>query len=52
MCSKLNKVQDILGCDEMPENPIRVEKKERGLYKKTDESTILLTEDNKIMLND
>jgi hypothetical protein len=36
----------------MPENRVKVEKKEKGLYEKTTESTILLTEDNKMMLND
>ena len=52
MNTKLNKVQDILGVSDMPENRVKVEKKEKGLYEKTTESTILLTEDNKMMLND
>jgi hypothetical protein len=52
MNAKLNKVQDILGVSDMPENRVKVEKKEKGLYEKTSESTILLTEDNKMMLND
>lgn len=52
MNTKLNKVQDILGANEFPENRVKVEKKEKGLYEKTTESTILLTEDNKMMLND
>lgn len=52
MNAKLNKVQDILGVSDIPENRVKVEKKERGLYEKTTESTILLTEDNKMMLND
>jgi hypothetical protein len=52
MNAKLNKVQDILGVSDMPENRVKVEKKEKGLYEKTTESTILLTEDNKMMLND
>ena len=52
MNTKLNKVQDILGVSDIPENRVKVEKKEKGLYEKTTESTILLTEDNKMMLND
>ena len=52
MNAKLNKVQDILGVSDMPENRVKVERKEKGLYEKTTESTILLTEDNKMMLND
>jgi len=52
MNAKLNKVKDILGVSDMPENRVKVEKKEKGLYEKTTESTILLTEDNKMMLND
>lgn len=52
MNAKLNKVQDILGVSDIPENRVKVEKKEKGLYEKTTESTILLTEDNKMMLND
>jgi hypothetical protein len=52
MNAKLNKVQDILGVSDIPENRVKVEKKEKGLYEKTSESTILLTEDNKMMLND
>lgn len=52
MDAKLNKVQDILGVSDIPENRVKVERKEKGLYEKTSESTILLTEDNKMMLND
>lgn len=52
MNSKLNKVASIIDGNATVENPVKVEKKERGLYSKTDESTILLTEDNKMMLND
>lgn len=52
MNKKLNKVQDILGMNDIPENRVKVEKKDKGLFEKTTESTILLTEDNKMMLND
>ena len=31
---------------------VKVEKKDKGLYERTEESTILLTEDNKMLLND
>ena len=46
-----NKVDSILNKDlsQVPQN-IKVEKKERGLYERT--NTILITEDNKMMLND
>lgn len=51
MEKKLLEVQNILG-SEIPERKIKTEKKEKGLYSRTEESTILLTEDNKVMLND
>lgn len=35
-----------------PERKVKVEKKEKGLYERTENSTILITEDNKFMLND
>lgn len=31
---------------------VKIEKAEKGLYERTEESTILLTEDNKMLLND
>lgn len=52
MDKRIKKMQEILGCSEMPQNQIKLEKKEKGLFAKTEESTILLTEDNKMMLND
>lgn len=36
----------------IPKRKVKVEKKEKGLIERTDNSTILLTEDNKMMLND
>ena len=52
MNKKLDKMCDILGCDQEVKNPIKVEKKEKCFFTKTEESTILLTEDNKMVLND
>lgn len=52
MDNKIKQMQDILGCSELPKNRVKVEKKEKGLLEKTSESTIILTEDNKMMLND
>ena len=52
MDKRIKQMQEILGCDEIPQNQFKLEKKEKGLFTKTEESTILLTEDNKMMLND
>ena len=49
--NKLNQVKDILG-DKYPERPVKVIKKDKGLYERTEESTILITEDNKMILTD
>ena len=35
-----------------PKRKVKVEKKDKGLIERTENSTILLTEDNKMMLND
>lgn len=55
----LNKIESILDLsgekvqdEELPKIKIQIEKKDRGLYSRTEESVILLTEDNKILLND
>lgn len=48
----LENVKNILDDKPMPERKVKVEKKDKGLYERTKESTILLTEDNKIMLTD
>ena len=50
MDKDLRNIQDIMGM--VPERKVKVEKKERGLYERTKESTILITEDNKMILND
>ena len=48
----VNAVENILDGVELPERKVKVEKKDRGLYERTSNSTILLTEDNKMMLTD
>ena len=45
-------VENILDNVELPERKVKVEKKDKGLYERTSNSTILLTEDNKVMLTD
>ena len=52
MDNRIKQMQDVLGCSELPQNRVKVEKKDKGLFEKTTESTILLTEDNKMILND
>lgn len=49
------RVKKILGSDaerDLPAEEVSVEKKERGLYERTRECRVLLTEDNKQLLND
>lgn len=46
---KLDKIEKIVGL-EKPKKRIKVEKKEKGLVERTD--VVVLTEDNKILLND
>lgn len=36
----------------IPKRRVKVEKKDKGLFERTENSTILITEDNKMMLND
>lgn len=48
----LNNVNNILDGTELPKRKVKVEKKDKGLYERTSNSTILLTEDNKLMLTD
>jgi hypothetical protein len=48
----LNNINNILNGQELPKREIKVEKKDKGLYERTKNSTILLTEDNKLMLTD
>lgn len=48
---KLEKIESIVGA-KVPKRKVKVEKKEKGLIERTDNSTILITEDNKMLLND
>lgn len=48
----LNNVKNILDGQELPDRKVKVMKKDKGLYERTSNSTILLTEDNKLMLTD
>lgn len=48
----LTNVKNILNDQPLPERKVKVMKKDKGLYERTSNSTILLTEDNKLMLTD
>lgn len=47
--NKLSQIEAIAGVNS---SNVKVEKSEKGLYERTENSTILLTEDNKMLLND
>lgn len=49
--NKLAQMEAIAGTD-IPNAKVKVEKGDKGLYERTENSTILLTEDNKMLLND
>lgn len=51
MDERLEKIENLTG-SKAPKRKVRVEKKDKGLLERTDNSTILLTEDNKMLLND
>lgn len=48
---RLERVEAIVG-SKAPERKVKIEKKDKGLIERTENSTILLTEDNKMVLND
>ena len=48
---RLEKIENIIG-SKAPKRKVNVEKKDKGLIERTENSTILLTEDNKMVLND
>ena len=48
---KLERIESIMNT-KAPKRKTKVEKKEKGLIERTENSTIFLTEDNKILLND
>ena len=49
--NRLEKIEEIMGT-KAPKRTVKREKKERGLIERTENSTILLTEDNKMVLTD
>ena len=51
MDDRLEKIEGIVNA-KAPKRKVKVEKKEKGLIERTQNSTILLTEDNKMLLND
>lgn len=53
MNENLEKVKALVGADvEVPKRRVKREKKDKGLIERTEGSEILLTEDNKMLLND
>lgn len=51
MDERLSKVESVIN-EKTPKKNIKVEKKEKGLIERTENSTIVLNEDNKMLLND
>jgi hypothetical protein len=52
MSNKLENIKNILDEKELPERPVKIEKKEKGLFERTQNSTILITENHKVLLTD
>ena len=53
MNENIEKIKQIVGQDvEIPDCTIKYEKKDKGLIERTENSTILITEENKMLLND
>lgn len=51
--NNIEQLKAIVGDDtKLPKRKVKVEKKDKGLIERTENSTILITEDNKMMLND
>ena len=48
---RLEKIEQIMGT-KAPKRTVKREKKEKGLIERTDNSVVLITEDNKMVLND
>ena len=49
----IEKIKDALGIEaKTPKRKVKVEKKDKGLIERTEGSEILITEDNKMVLND
>lgn len=51
MDERLEKVEALVNA-KAPNRKVKVEKKDKGIIERTENSTILLTEDNKMMLTD
>ena len=51
MDKRLEKVEALVNA-KAPNRKVKVEKKDKGIIERTENSTILLTEDNKMMLTD
>ena len=49
--NKLTQMEAIIATD-LPKANVKVEKGDKGLYERTENSTILFTEDNKMLLTD
>ena len=51
--NNIEQLKAIVGNDTViPKRKVKIEKKDKGLIERTEDSTILITEDNKMMLND
>lgn len=50
----VNQIDTLLQSEEakLPKRKVKVEKKEKGLFERTENSRVILTEDNKMLLND
>lgn len=49
----VEKIKEIVNNDpKYPKRKVKIEKKDKGLFERTENSTILITEDNKMMLTD
>lgn len=48
---RLEKIEKIVGA-KAPAKKTKIEKKDRGLIERTEESTVVLTEDNQMLLTD
>lgn len=51
MDERLSKIESVID-DKTSKKNVKIEKKEKGLIERTENSTIVLNEDNKMLLND
>lgn len=49
---KLNALLDSLDAEVLPKKQVKIEKKDKGLIERAENTNIVLTEDNKRILND